>query len=294
MPRTIWKGSISFGLVHIPVALYSGEENEELGLTMLDKRDMSPIGYKRVNKNTGKEVSWDDIVKGYEYEEGEYVVLDEDDFMKANVEATQTIEILCFVNVADVPVLYFSKPYFLEPIRKGEKGYALLREILKQTGKMGIAKVVLRTRQHLAGLVVQNDLLVLDLLRYHHELRGTEELKIPGNNLSELKISKKEVEMAQRLVEDMVESWNPENYHDDYRDDLLQLIEQKAKAGETEVIEKPVSEEIPKGAEIIDLMSLLKRSVDEKEKKERTQRKSTAAQTKTGRSKRGYPKRAKG
>ena len=267
MPRAIWKGSISFGLVHVPVALYPAEKRNELHLSMLDSRDFSPVGYKRVNRTTGDEVPYEQIVRGYEYEKGEYVVLTEEDLKRANVEATQTVEILDFVDASQIPLSFYDKPYYLEPQKRGEKAYALLRETLKRTGKVGVAKVVLHTREHIAALVPMGDALVLDLLRYNEDLRSAEELKIPRGELKELGISEKELDMARRLVESMVEGWQPEKYHDEYRDDLLHLVDERVNAGQTHVLETAPPEAVPRAAEVIDLMTQLKKSVEARQAK---------------------------
>lgn len=267
MPRTIWKGSISFGLVNIPVALYPAEQREELHFTMLDSRDMSPIGYKRINKRTGEEVVWEQIVKGYEHDKDQYVVLGEEEFRRANVKATQTVEILDFVKTEEVPSLYYDRPYYLGPVQKtGEKGYALLRETLERTGRVGIARVVLRNRQHLAMVAPHGDVLVLNLLRFHYELRDAKDVKAPGRDLAALRISSRELDMAQRLVEDMATPWDPSKYRDEYRDDLLRVVEEKVAAGKTLELEAPAESEPAGGGQVIDFMTLLKRSIEEKEK----------------------------
>lgn len=286
MPRTIWKGAISFGLVNIPVALYPAEQREkELSFTMLDQRNMSPVGYKRYNKTTGEEVPWDQIVKGYEYDKDQYVVLGEEEFRRANVKATQTVEIIDFVKADEIPFIYYNQPYYLEPVqRTGEKGYALLRETLIRTGRVGVAQVVLRNRQHLALLAPLDGMLVLNLLRYQYELRDLKEFKIPGEDLAALRITKKEIEMAERLVEDMAARWDPTKYRDEYRDDLLRIVEEKVEAGKTLELLEPTKEEPARGAQVIDFMTLLKRSVEEKEKERerppaaraRTRKKSSA------------------
>ncbi len=266
MSRVIWKGSISFGLVHVPIGLYAAESPNELHLSMLDNRDMSPVGYKRINKSTGEDVSWGDIVKGYEYEKGEYIVLGEEDFRQANVEATQTVEIVDFVDAAEIPLPYYDKPYYLEPMRKGEKGYALLREALRRTRKVGIAKVVLRSRERLAALLPWGEMLVLELLRYADELRDPAALKVPGDDLAALRISDKELDMAERLIDDMVVDWQPQKYHDAYRDDLMRLIDEKVRHGELKGA-APVGEAPPPpSADVVDIMSLLKKSVEQKHK----------------------------
>jgi DNA end-binding protein Ku len=290
MPRVIWKGSISFGLVHVPIALYSGEEHDELHFSMLDRRDLSPVGYKRVNKTTGEDVPWENIVRGYEYEKSHYVVLSDAELRQANVEATQTIEIVDFVSANDIPLVYFERPYFLEPDKRGEKGYALLRETLRRTKKAGIAHVVLRERQHIAVLLPYGNILLLNLLRYHDELRDAEQFKVPEDNLSKLGVKKPEIDMAERLVNSMVTTWDPQKYHDEYRDDVLQLIEEKIKAGETEMLrEEAPSAPARKGAEIIDLMAALKKSVQEREKAAKNtksgNRKKTSAHKTTSRGK---------
>ena len=268
MPRTLWKGAISFGLVHIPVGVYSAEKRNSFDLTMLDRRTMKPVGFKRYNKDTGEDVSWDDIVKGYEYEKGRYVVLTEEDFKRANVEATQTVDIVSFVNAADIPPIYFETPYYLAPDKRGHKGYALLRETLQQTGKIGIANVVIRTRQYIAALLPMKDIIIMNTLRYANELRAADELDVPSKDLKGVGISPKEVDMARRLVEGMSDKWKPEEFHDTYHEDLLALIEKRIQSGQTELVTQPAAEEeeAPKKGEVIDLMALLKRSVEEKTK----------------------------
>jgi DNA end-binding protein Ku len=265
MPRSIWNGSISFGLVQIPVGLYPAEQQDELSLTMLDKNDMSPVGYDRINKKTGEKVEWKDIVKGYEYGKGEYVVLTDEDLKAANVEATQTIDIVAFVDPAEIDAMYFDRPYYLAPVKQGRKAYAVLRETLRDSDKVGIAKVVIRTRQHLALLRVQDERLVLQLLRFAHELRSPDELEVPGKNLKSLGVSPREIAMAKQLVEGMVEPWEPSQYHDEYRDDVMARIESKAKAGEINVVsETPAAKAPRRRAQVIDLAELLKRSVDQR------------------------------
>jgi DNA end-binding protein Ku len=278
MPRGLWKGAISFGLVNVPVELYSAHKRSaELDLTMLDKRDLAPVGYQRVNKATGKEVPWEDVVKGYEYEDDKYVVLSEEDFRRANPEATKTVDIVAFVELAEIAPIYFETPYYLGPGKRGEKAYALLRDAMAKAGKAGIATVVIRTKQYLAALIPRDEALVLNTLRYHKELKKPEDLEIP-QKLKGVKVTSKELEMALRLIEDMADKWQPEKYHDTYHEDLLKRIEQKVKAGQTEEITEPEKEEqAAKGAEVIDLMSLLKKSVEKTHKPKRAARKRRAA-----------------
>jgi len=262
MARGLWKGAISFGLVNVPVELFSAQKRSaELDLTMLDKRDLAPVGYKRVNKASGKEVPWDDVVKGYEYEDDKYVVLSEEDFRRANPDASKTVDIMAFVELADIAPQYFETPYYLAPGKRGEKAYALLRDAMAKAGKAGIATVVIRTKQYLAALVPQGDALVLNTLRYHDELKSAQDLDIP-EKLKGAKATSKELDMALTLVDDMADDWQPERYRDTYHEDLLKRVEEKIKAGQTEAITEPEKEERPaKGAEVIDLMSLLKKSV---------------------------------
>ncbi len=270
MPRVLWKGAISFGLVHIPVGLYSADKRNNFDLTMLDRRDMKPVGFKRYNKQTGEDVPWDQIVKGYEYEKERYVVLTDEDFRRANVEATQTIDILRFVESKEITPIYFETPYYLAPDRRGEKGYALLRETLKQTHKVGIANVVIRTRQYVAALIPVDDVIVMNTLRYADEVKAADELDVPPKNLKTTGVTPRETEMAMKLVEEMTGDWNPEDYHDTYHEDLLKLIDKRIKAGETEVIsttEAEETEEEPTRGEVVDLMALLKRSVQDKSRK---------------------------
>ena len=267
MPHALWNGAISFGLVNIPVVLYSAENRNSFDLTQLDRRNMKPVGVKRYNKETGKEVGWDDIVKGYEYEKERYVVLTDEDFKRANVDATQTVDIVAFVDAEEVAPTYFETPYYLAPDKRGEKGYALLRETLKATNKIAIATVVIRTRQYLAALLPSSDVIVLNTLRYQNELKSAKELEVPSGNLKSSGVSPREIEMAKKLVEEMTEPWKPERYRDTYHDDLMKLIDKRIKAGKTEVItasEADEDERKPAKGEVIDLMALLKRSVQAK------------------------------
>ena len=262
MARGLWKGAISFGLVNVPVELHSAKKRAaELDMTMLDKRDLAPVGYKRVNKATGKEVAWGNVVKGYEYKDDKYVVLSDEDFRRANPEASRTVDILAFVDLADIEPQYFETPYYLVPEKRGEKAYALLRETLEKAGKAGIASVVIRTKQYLAALVAQDELMVLNTLRYADELKAPAELEIP-----KAKVTAKELDMALRLVEDMADDWEPKKYKDTYREDLLKRIKEKVKAGQTEELTEPEAgaEKPAKGADVIDLMTLLKNSVEKK------------------------------
>ena len=266
--RAIWKGSIDFGLVNIPVRLYSAESPERVNFDLLDKRDFARIRYQRINEKTGREVPWEQIIKGYEYDTDEYVALSDEDFARANVEATQTIAITDFVDAHDVSPIYYDKPYFLESPKSGFRAYALLREILKKTGKVGIAKVVIRTRQHLAMLFADGPRLILNLLRFPNELRDASGLAIPKSSAKNAAVSTQEMKMAERLVETIVSEWKPEKYHDEYHDDLMKIIAKKIKAGKTKVIETTkTAAKAPERGKVIDIMHLLRQSMKQADKK---------------------------
>lgn len=264
MPRTIWKGAISFGLVHVPIVVHAATRPQRLDFDWIDRRDDAPIGYQRINKRTGKPVASEDIVKGYEYEKGEYVYMNDEDFKRANVAATQTVEIQGFVDAAEVPIYYYDTPYYLAPDRRGEKGYVLLREVLRQAGRLGLARVVLHTRQYLCALLPQGDALMLITLRYAGEILSADDLDLPAGKTAAP--AARERDMALRLVEDMTGPWDPQAYRDDYREDLLAAIETKIKAGRTHVLaEAEDGAKAPReSAKVIDLMSLLKQSIEQR------------------------------
>jgi DNA end-binding protein Ku len=263
MARSIWTGTIGFGLVQIPVSLYPAEERDELDLKLLDRRDFAPVGYQRINKKTGKEVPWEEIVKGYENDDGQYIVLTDNDFAEANVEATHRVDIIDFVDFSAIDPRYIDRPYYLAPQKAGKKAYALLRETLRRTGKAGIGKVVIRTRQHLAAAVAADNALLLILLRFSDELRNAADLDLPERNLGKLGITSKELGMAEKLVEGMVEDFKPQKYEDEYRRDLMKLIRKKAKAGEINRVPEGVEAKPHRtsGAKIIDLAELLASSL---------------------------------
>jgi DNA end-binding protein Ku len=262
MARALWKGAIVFGLVHIPVDLYPGAKDNNLDFDWIDKRDDAPVGYQRINKKTGKPVEMANIVKGYEWKKGTYVVLKEEDFKAANPKATQTVEMLAFVDRESILPMFYEKPYRLVPGKRGEKGYVLLRETLRRTSKVGVAQVVIRNRQHLAVLMPIGDMLELITMRYADEVLGAEGFDLPS--MKEAKISDKEVQLAERLVKDMSEAWKPAQYHDSYRDDLMKRIKALATKGRTHLVTTPTGEEEKGGAQIIDLMAALKRSLETK------------------------------
>ncbi len=270
MARPIWKGHISFGLVNVPVVLFSAERRTDLQFNLLDSRNHARIRYERVNEVTGEEVPWRDVVKGYEYDDGSYVLLDEEDFKRAAVEATQTVEIKAFVDKDAIDHVYFDRPYYLLPGKKGEKGYVLLRETLKRSKKVGIAKVVIRARQHLAALIPMEHALVLDLLRFAQELRGFEDFEFPSGSLKEYKVSTQEIELGRKLIEAMTADWEPEQYHDEYRDALMKWIDKKIESGEIEPAAPAGEEEEEEGPDIINLTEQLKKSVAQSKKGKRT------------------------
>ena len=253
--RAIWKGSISFGLVNIPIALYPATRKEELKFRLLRATDHSPVNYKRVAARDGKEVPWDQIVKGYEYEKGKFVVLNEKDFQRVDLEATQTVDIQDFVELDEIDPMYFYKPYYLEPQKGGDKAYVLLREALAESNKVGIAKVVIKTRQYLAGVKPLKHALVLELMHFADELADPEKLRVP----KKLEVGKRERDMAKALVESMTSKWDPGKYHDDYREALMDVIEEKVESGGKEIEEKP-KEKRP-STKVIDLVAVLQESL---------------------------------
>ena len=257
MARAIWKGSISFGLVNIPIALYPATRREELRFRLLRKSDLSPVNYKRVAEKDGKEVPWDQIVKGYEYEKGKYVVLKDEDFERVDLEATQTVDIQDFVDQEEIDPMFFYKPYYLEPQKGGDKAYALLRDALKDTNKVGVAKVVIKTRQYLAGVKPEDGALVLELMHFADELADPEKLHVP----KKMEVGKREMSMAKSLIDTMSSKWNPEKYKDDYREALMEVIEEKVEAGGKEIEEKP--KKAPKPTKVIDLVSVLQKSLEQ-------------------------------
>ena len=264
MARAVWKGAISFGLVYIPVQMYPAAHSSSLDLDFLDKRDFSPVGYQRYNKKTGKVVEWGDIVKGYQYQKGQYVALSEEDFRKANVKATQTIEIAQFVPASSIPPEFFETPYYLEPAKGGAKVYALLREALKRAEKVAVATVVMRGRQHLAAVHASGKALVLNTLRFAEEITSPEKLDLPAASEKAAGLSPKELAMADRLIEEMSGKWQPDEFKDTYRHDLMKRIEEKVAKRETHKLTPAEKATAPKqSAQVIDLMEVLRQSLKE-------------------------------
>lgn len=260
MARGIWSGAISFGLLNIPVAVMSAKEEERISFRMLDKRDNSPIGYKQYNKKTGKEVTSKEVEKAYEYKKNQFVVITEEDFLKANPKATRTIDIEDFIFLEEVDFLLFEKPYYLVPGKNGEKGYVLLRKTLEETQKAAIAKFVLRNRQHLVAIIARGDYLILEILRFAHEVQEVHEANFLDDfDLKKIKISPKEIKAAKTLVDEMTAKWKPDQYKDTYQEELLKYIKKKVKSGE---VEEPETEEVEEtDTNVIDLMPFLQKSI---------------------------------
>ena len=266
MPRTIWKGAISFGMVHIPIALHPASREHALDFDWLDRRDMARVGYKRINKRTGKAIDSADVVKGYEHEPDHYVLVTDEDFKQANPEATQTVEILGFVDASEVGPEYFVRPYYLEAMRRGEKGYALLREVLRESARVAIASVVIHTKQHLATLRVEGDWLLLITMRFADEVLPAEGMAAVDGSLAKRGVGARELEMARKLVDEMTVPWEPAQYRDTYRDDLLARIEARVKSGETHELSESAPEDgaAAKSSNVIDLMEALRSSLGRK------------------------------
>jgi len=262
MPRVIWKGAITFGLVHVPVSLYPASQEVGIDFDWLDKRSMDPVGYKRVNKRTGKEIRGDDIVKGIKQDDGEYVILGEDEIKAAYPKSTQTIEIESFVKASEIAFTLLEKPYYLEPIGRGEKVYALLRESMIQAGVIGIARVVMHTKEHLAALVPTGGALVLNTIRWASEIRALDELKLPAAGKTAAGLKPAELKMAEQLISDMTGPWDPQAYTDKFSAAVHALVRQKVAAGETETVtplEQTASEIGTKN--VVDLTELLAASL---------------------------------
>jgi DNA end-binding protein Ku len=281
--RPIWKGSISFGLVNIPITLHTATKTEELKFRLLRAKDLSPVNYKRVAEADGKEVPWDQIVKGYEYEKDKFVVIKEEDFKRVDVEATQTVDIQSFVDLEEVNPVFFHKPYYMEPQKGGDRAYVLLRDALAETGKIGIAKVVIKTREHLAAVKPQDEGLMLELMHFASELKEVDEFKRPR----EAKIGKKELDMAKALIDSMTDKWKPEAYKDDYREALQEMIDEKIEHPDKAPPKKAASKRRP--SNVIDLVEVLRQSMHDGAKKNR---KSTPASKKSASRKKRHTKAA--
>ena len=278
MARPIWSGTLSFGLLNIPVQLMSGEKRTDLSFRMLDARDKSPIRYERVKAETGDEVPWKEIVKAYEYDTGSYVVLEQEDIRSAAPESHDAVEVEAFVDAAAIGPQYFEKPYVLVPAKKAEKGYVLLRETLKKTGKIGIARVVIRTREHLCAVLPQGDALMLMMMRYPQELVDVDDYNIPSGATGDYRVTTKELQMAEALIGSMESDWSPGDFKDEFRSRLQKVIEKRVKAkGGT--VRKPEEEESlheDATTNVVDFMSLLQTSIDAKKRTPATKAKKAA------------------
>jgi DNA end-binding protein Ku len=269
MARPIWTGIISFGLLNVPVGLYSAERRVDLHFRMLDSRDNKPIRYERVNAETGEEVPWKNIVKAFEYEKGNYVVLQDEDLDAVAPEGKETIDIESFVDRTAINPMYYEKPYYLVPGKKAEKGYVLLRETLRKTDRVGLGHVIIRARRYLSIVMVVDDALVLNLLRFGQELVPSSSFNFPSDDLKAYRITPRELEMAEQLVESMAAPWEPEGYRDDYRERLSDIVEQRLASKENVVYRDERAEEVPENAatNVVDFTALLKQSLSGKTRK---------------------------
>ena len=257
MPRSMWKGSIAFGLVNIPIELYSAVRDHRPKFRLLHAKDEAPVRYERVCQTEGKPVAWEDLVKGYEYEKGQFVVLTKDDFKTAALEKTKTIDILDFVDPKEIDERYFETPYYLQPGKGADRAYALLREAIRQSGRIGIAKIILRDAQHLAAVEAIGDALVLTMMRFADELADMSEFRFPKT----ADLRKPELNMAVQLIENLASAWEPEKYTDEYRENLMRVIEGKLKGRRPKLKER----ETPQHAEVVDLMARLRASLEQRE-----------------------------
>ena len=263
MARPVWTGHIAFGLVNVPVVLYSAERRADLNLRLIDSRNDARVRYERVNDETGEEVPWDKVVKGYEYDGGSLVLLSDDELEHASPELTRTIDVAQFVSLSDIDPIYFDKPYFLLPGKGGAKGYVLLRDALNESGKAGLATVVIRTRQYVAAVRPHDTGLVLQLLRYHQELRDLQDFDLPEAELRKVKASKQERTMATQLIDAMTDSWDPKDFHDEYHDAVMKMIKDKIAAGETEAVDVPDDEDDSDDeVTTINFLDVLRKSVE--------------------------------
>ena len=290
MARPIWSGTLSFGLLNVPVSLMTGERSVDLHFRMLDSRSNTPVRYERVNAETGEEVPWKEIVKAFEYAKGNYVVLEPEDIKSAAAEGREVVDVKAFVKADAIGPEYFEKPYYLVPGKKAEKGYVLLREVLERTGRIGIARVVIRTREYLSAVMPRGNALVLILLRYPQELVDAEDYRIPEGAASQYRISDKEIGMAEQLIESMSEEWNPKDYRDEFRDRLRKVIEKRMQSKGVVTTDAEEEVEVPEDAatNVVDFMSLLQKSLASNK---RTPAKKSAAKS-TGKSARSTSKRA--
>jgi DNA end-binding protein Ku len=308
MARSIWKGSIAFGLVNIPVGLSTAESRPDIQLHMVDSKNHARIRYERVNADSGEEVPWDRMVRGYEHDDGKFILLTDEDLEAVQPKLTKTIEITDFVPLEDIDPLLFDKPYYLEPEKRGRKAYALLREALRKSGKAGISRVVIRTREYLSAMFVRDDVLVLMLLRFPQEIKASAKLDLPSSDSKEFQPAKREMELAEKLIDEMSGKWKPEEYHDEYREALMEFIDKKISSGGSvdDVKEGDEDDGHTDAGKILDLADYLERSVKSKggksQKEEPTKKaaskkaaakKTSAKKTTTKHAKKAASKKAK-
>jgi DNA end-binding protein Ku len=260
--RPIWAGTLSFGLLNVPVSLMTGERRNDLSFRMLDARNNAAVKYERVNAETGEEVPWKEIVKAYEYEKGNYVVLEPEDIKSAAAAGKEAVEIETFVDASAISPQYFEKPYVLVPGKKAEKGYVLLRETLKRTGKVGVGRVVLRTKEYLCAVMPQGDALILEILRFEEEIVDASEYKLPSGKAEEYRVSAKELSMAEQLIESMAGEWKPDEFKDEFRERLTHVIEDRLKSkGLVTNVEGKDDEDEEATTNVVDFMALLQKSL---------------------------------
>ena len=266
MARSIWKGSIAFGLVNIPVGLSTAESRPDIQLHMVDSKNHARIRYERVNADSGEEVPWDRMVRGYEHDDGKFILLSDEELEAVQPKLTKTIEITDFVPLDDIDPLLFDKPYYLEPEKRGRKAYALLREAMRKSGKAGISRVVIRTREYLSAMFVRDDALVLMLLRFPQEIKAASKLELPSSDSKEFSPAKREMELAEKLIDEMSGKWKPEDYHDEYREALMDFIEKKISSGGSvdDVKEGDEEDDGESDGKVLNLADYLERSVKSK------------------------------
>jgi len=261
--RALWSGSISFGLLNIPVQLMPGERRTDLRFHLLDARNKARVRYERINSETGEEVPWNNIVKAFEYRKGNYVVLEPEDLQAAAPQSRETVEIESFIDASAVEARYYERPYYLVPLKRAHKGYVLLRETLRELNRAGLARVVIRTREYLAMVQPQREALMLLLLRYPQELVAPDEYAFPDQPLSRYRVQPREREMARQLVESMSAEWTPREYHDDFRAKLSKVIERRLHRKGAR-IEMPHARPAEHSGGVVDFMAVLKRSLEQK------------------------------
>jgi len=285
MPRAIWKGSLAFGLVNVPIELHTAVRDSRPRFRMLHRQDESPIEYQRVCRKDGKPVAWEDLVKGYEYAKGQFVVLTKDDFETAALEKSRTIEILEFVNGEEIDDRYFEQPYYLAPAKGAERAYAVLREALRKSGYVGVSRFIMRETQHLAALEVVDDALMLTMMRFAEELVDTAPLSLPDKSI----VRDKELDMAEKLVGSLAGEWQPDKYKDEYRENLMRVIEAKLKGKSPKLTGEAAG---PGRADVVDLMERLRKSLKLSQSRGSAAPKATAKATKSARKTKKRTRRA--